>query len=337
MTTGHTDRPATTPAPVANPASPTTAAPAAQAAATDEAVLCPRCGYDLRGTTAERCGECGLPIDREALRESGFPWAHRAKLGRVQAFLMTVWQVTRDDRRLRQEMAKPQDPSDAWRFRRGVAALAAAGMLAYGGFVLVDDPGSKGGGNGRAGWLSDRSLPFDGIETAAGGLFADAVIPWTAGAAFAPVFPLCLLGLALYLASAPAATVRLGRFPPEHQAKARAVAAYASAPLAWLVLAGGLTWAVFGLVTAGAAGPRSPLYLPLVAVGTFVPLTVLLAFGGTLRRVGQWRARAGHGGFWAALLGAVELLARWAVGAFVFLWFFPWCVGYVWLAIDSYR
>src|SRR4051794_13275118 len=59
-------------------------------------LLCPGCGYDLRGTIGGRCSECGLEIDRAALERSGFPWAHRASLGRVRAFLKTVWLVTVD-------------------------------------------------------------------------------------------------------------------------------------------------------------------------------------------------------------------------------------------------
>jgi hypothetical protein len=309
-------------APVAPTASSTTT-PAPDAGA----VLCPRCGYDLRATTAERCSECGLAVDRAALAESGFPWAHRGRLGRARAFAKTLWQVTVDDRRLRHEMAKPQDPRDARRFGWAVAALAAAGMLAYGGFLFVVS-------EGRA---IEVSPSLFGSGSVGSGLAQDALVPWAAAVAFRAVLPLCLAGLAGYLATAPAATFRLGRLPPGHQAKARAVAAYAAAPLAWLAVAGGLTWAVYGLTEAGAYRPRSPLYAPLVAVGTFVPLTVLLAFVGTLRRTGQWRARAGHGGAWAALFGAAELLVRWGVGAVVFLWFFPWCAGYVWLVVDSYR
>src|SRR5262249_31894858 len=33
----------------------------------DDAPLCPSCGYDLRAATNDRCPECGLVVDRQAL------------------------------------------------------------------------------------------------------------------------------------------------------------------------------------------------------------------------------------------------------------------------------
>src|SRR5687768_10793324 len=59
-------------------------------------LLCPACGYDLRGTTGGRCSECGLEIDPAALARSGVPWAYRKEMGRVRAFLKTAWLVTFD-------------------------------------------------------------------------------------------------------------------------------------------------------------------------------------------------------------------------------------------------
>jgi hypothetical protein len=102
------------------------------------ASLCPGCGYDLRAATSDRCSECGLVIDRAALRESGFPWAHRRRIGRLRAILKTVWLVTIDGRALRDELAKPQDARDAASFRAvnttvlALSLLILAGILAMG-------------------------------------------------------------------------------------------------------------------------------------------------------------------------------------------------------------
>src|SRR3954471_13137052 len=82
------------------------------AAEDQQALLCPGCGFDLRATTSDRCGECGLAFDRASLLESTIPWAHRRKIGRVRAYLKTFWQFTLDRRVLRNELAKPQDISD---------------------------------------------------------------------------------------------------------------------------------------------------------------------------------------------------------------------------------
>src|SRR5436305_757244 len=99
-------------------------------------VLCSACGYDLRVMTGDRCSECGLVIDREALRRSGFPWAHRKSVGRVRAFLKTVWLVTRDSRALRHEAAREQSARDGAAFRRWVVvALAACCMFIAAGLI----------------------------------------------------------------------------------------------------------------------------------------------------------------------------------------------------------
>src|SRR5687768_2253551 len=81
-----------------------------------EALLCPGCGFDLRATTSDRCGECGLEFDRASLSISTIPWAHRRRIGRIRSYFKTFWQFTRDSRALRHELAKPQDIRDGRRF-----------------------------------------------------------------------------------------------------------------------------------------------------------------------------------------------------------------------------
>ena len=61
--------------------------------------ICPACGYDLRATTSDHCSECGLAIDRDALQQSAIPWAHRRQIGRVRAYLKTLWQFSTDRKR----------------------------------------------------------------------------------------------------------------------------------------------------------------------------------------------------------------------------------------------
>ena len=81
------------------------------------AVLCPACGYDVRSTTSDRCSECGPILDRSAAAASNLPWAHRGRIGRLRAFVKTVWAVTLDVQSIRHELGRPQDPLDAIRFR----------------------------------------------------------------------------------------------------------------------------------------------------------------------------------------------------------------------------
>src|ERR671913_1426621 len=76
-------------------------------------LLCPACGYDLRGAASGRCSECGLDIAAAELDRIEIPWAYRKVMGRSRAFQKTVLMVTIDARRLRHEAAKPQSLRDA--------------------------------------------------------------------------------------------------------------------------------------------------------------------------------------------------------------------------------
>jgi predicted RNA-binding Zn-ribbon protein involved in translation (DUF1610 family) len=102
----------------------TTTAPAARE------LFCPECGYNLRGITSARCPECGTEIDRAKLAESQIPWVHRAKIGRVRAYVRTAWLATARPNRLAMEMAGPVSYEDArkfWLVTVGVAWVALAG------------------------------------------------------------------------------------------------------------------------------------------------------------------------------------------------------------------
>lgn len=80
-------------------------------------LLCPRCGYNLRGLHEYRCPECGDPFDPAALSESQLPWTHRRRLGRVRAYWQTVELVVLHPKQLAAEMAHPCKYADSQRFR----------------------------------------------------------------------------------------------------------------------------------------------------------------------------------------------------------------------------
>src|SRR6266550_8723452 len=94
----------------------------------DGELLCPRCGYDLRGSFGGRCSECGQEIDRATLAVSGFPWVHCKTAGSLLSYLKTVWLVTIGSRHLRYETAKPQGLRDARRCA-WVTATIVAGLF----------------------------------------------------------------------------------------------------------------------------------------------------------------------------------------------------------------
>lgn len=108
-------------------------APSPQASSTDqpplpEGLLCPGCGYDLRGLTSDRCPECALALTALRAGEVNIPWVHRQRLGRFRAFWKTVWWVTRWPRRLPVEMARPIHYRDSQTFR-WVTTLHAYGTV----------------------------------------------------------------------------------------------------------------------------------------------------------------------------------------------------------------
>ena len=76
--------------------------------------LCPACGYDLRGTAGDRCGECGLEIDRAGLRVSGIPWVYRGRMLRARIY-KTARAFARDCG-VRFEAARPQEIRDGCAF-----------------------------------------------------------------------------------------------------------------------------------------------------------------------------------------------------------------------------
>jgi hypothetical protein len=66
-------------------------------------------------------------------------------------------------------------------------------------------------------------------------------------------------------------------------------------------------------------------------------LIVFVAIVGTLGRTGQWLARVRHGGFVSGVSGAIWLLALWLWGAAIYGIAMPWCIGFLWLVVDSLR
>src|SRR5688572_5228468 len=156
---------------------------AADASGSDEGLLCPKCGYDLRINTGEQCSECGEVIDREALRVSGFPWAHRGTVGWIKAYFMTVWLVSVGSRQLKNEAARPQDLRGAKIFARVNAVIVAAMFL---GVLVIAAMESKG--------LSFMAVyPPDGFwGRNKSQWYFDLVVPWSNGATLWPVMPVML-------------------------------------------------------------------------------------------------------------------------------------------------
>jgi hypothetical protein len=203
-------------------------------------LLCPQCGYNLRGLVKYRCPECGSPFDPVKLTAGAIPWFHRQGLGRVSAFWRTVALVTFRPRTLCREFAQTAVYSDSQRFRSVVVVTVYAPLL-------VATISMYGFGAGT---------PLDGLFT------FKTFDPWTV--------------IAVHLAFALAAAVATGvpsyffhprRLPVEQQNRAVALSYYAGAPLAWIPVLFILDWILLPILPNMAFGVVTTvlLILPLLA------------------------------------------------------------------------
>lgn len=291
--------------------------------ADDESLLCPFCGYDLRATLSDRCSECGHPIDRAALQTSSIPWAHRRELGSLRAYLKTLWQITLNSSSLACEAAKPQDLHAARIFRRLTALILCAIFL--GGFVAILFT--------NKGLASFAIQPYPAFRAATPGWAQDLLVPWSAGATLLPTLPLLLIVLAFYLTGSQAVLFRLPDASPTRQERLTAIALYTAAPLAWLLPA-----AVFQALALGLVIPfNTPLTASLLALFCIAWAFFAMALLGFAIRTAQWAARVRHAGVGYACLALAKLVGLWLLGPLVLLAVLPWCIGFLWIVIDSFR
>ena len=300
--------------------------PSATAAmpAGDIPLPCPGCGYDLRAATSDLCPECGLVVDREALKVSGIPWAHRGRLGRVRAYVKTAWMFAADSAAVRNEASRPQVGSDAVSFGRVTGAILAVALVGafiapcflYGALV-----------GGRFSALALPPVPAS-VPIQLPGLLLDLAIPWSAGAVLLPVMPVCLTLLALAVTALPRVVFRGG------PAAAAALGAYVTAPL--LLLPAVMLCAIAALLLQqwiAESALRNNNVMPVLWMLAAILLLVTVAL--VSWRVVQWLRRTSHCGWGRALLGLGELFGLWALAVVMFLALLPWLVGYVWIAVDS--
>lgn len=127
--------------PAASPSAPHAASPTAPDAG-DVAARCPGCDYILTGLTENRCPECGRRFEPHEVIASRIPWEHRRRIGRVRAYLRTVWLATFDTRTLVSERDRPLQAGAARGFWFITSVLAWLPTLAlWVGFLLADPSG----------------------------------------------------------------------------------------------------------------------------------------------------------------------------------------------------
>ena len=282
-------------------------------ASDDAGLYCGGCGYDLRGSTGERCPECGLRRDGVPL---ALPWERRRELGRFGSFCRTAWMASLRPGRLGVLTAAGADVRSARRFRLVVLGLVwLAATTAFVGVCLHE---------GRGPALNLVSGPWN---TNAPALF------WSAGAMLWPTVPVGL-AIALWLGTAWDHWFDLRSVSAAERGRAMVASRYVAAPLlggfAVVALAGAAA-AVNGdgqLVAAGTAAGG----LALLGVGVEAFVILLIVTGPARLAVS-----VPGGGRVRAVIVLIGTVVQWALAIALGLGVFPAVVGFFWIVIDSLR
>jgi hypothetical protein len=171
----------------------------------------------------------------------------------------------------------------------------------------------------------------------------DLMVPWSAGATIAWVVPVGLVLLGMHLARVQRTVFRAPGRTPEVRRAAVALSAYAATPLLLLVPAAvaHLCWLWVGGLRRhwwdDRAGEPTGLKIAWLALICIAGLLAAAAVIGTLLTVGRWLARTTAATAPRVAAGVAELVALWAVGVGLFLFVFPWLVGFGWVVVDAFR
>jgi hypothetical protein len=274
--------------------SPTTSSPSLAVAALD--VFCGQCGYNLRASTAERCPECGVAIDRATLSGSTLPWRYRRYHGLWRAYWRTVRRVSFHRRQFAQEMQFPTSYGDARRFWLLTSLLVCAPMFL--GAVAM--------------WiLQSTGAARHPILASLGTFFGDP-------AGIATALSAEVIGLFLFLLAAtgvPSYLCHPRSLPVERQNRAVALSHYAAAPLAFFPLV--LVVLGLGLAALSADFPGGVSLTALASLGGVTLLFFWYLRTATL--TGDLTAR----GWRARVLITLALPILWAMLAVLLLGVLP--------------
>jgi hypothetical protein len=287
-----------------------------------ESLICPACGYDLRGIASERCPECGAAVDRTSLGVSRIPWVHRQKIGRVRAYLSTMRLAMFRPRALAQEINRPVPYADSQRFRAVTVILAASGPVAFCIFAML-----------HGDWLRSRDaanamLGPDSLRV------GEWLAPWMEGAALYPVIPIAIVLTLVFLTGSGSYFFAPKSLDVVRQNRAIALSYYASAPLALLPVIGvgiGLDlWGQYQFGYNNSLWTKASTALTLVE--GVLGVLVFLAMGNTTRKllsvVTPGRGFRVHVSEFATMVLGVLTAA-------LALVVFPWCVGLIAVVIES--
>lgn len=288
-------------------------------------LYCPECGYDLRAMTEERCPECGLAVDRETIAKSQIPWTHRAQIGRVSAFIRTVWFVFSKPQVLARQSAKSVSYEDAQKFRwmvvlAGFIPLAAAALIAR--------------------WLTPTSafviLPAIGWPVTPVSAWFDVLTCFMAGIAFWAIPSIAIFLFLAAITGIPSFFFHPRDLPVVRQNRAIALSYYCCAPLTLMFIPIGL----FGLVTfiqmQGLGQVRGTFELGAIAL-VFGAIFSLLTIPYFLYRSIQLLGNTTHCTLTRLVVSAILIPVLWILMAGLCLGVFPMLTGLIRLMIESVR
>ena len=293
---------------------------------TTHEIFCPDCGYDLRSIGSDRCPECGAAIDRSGMGVSRLPWARRAEIGSLRAYLQTLWMVVAHPRELAGEVARPVRLIDAKRFRMVtlfIALLAPAQITA----LLYGDRAAS-----PAPWpvLPDLGMMMSSTPP---GTNVGAVPHRTLGRMLEMgIVPAVWLGCWLFLCSASVAASVF--FHPssialERQNRAVAISYYACAP--WVLTPLSVLSMTAWLTAVRGGGFRTGARVWLFAAA-IVPATQVVA---TYVAPMAMLRRATSCGEGRLIVAALALPIVWAILAAVFLVLVPAAYAFMALMVMS--
>lgn len=305
----------------------------ATGAVVDDTLLCPDCGYDLRGIAdSERCPECGLAIERNETATSRIPWTHRARIGRLRAYFRTLWLASAKTHLLAREVARPVDFHDAQRFRFMTSLIVAIIPAACAAVLIWTN---------SAGVLA-LTTNFDASNLIFGagppppptpGL-VDAVFPWLSGISLWPVLPLAIIAFALAATGVPSYWFHPARLGVVWQNRAVALSHYACAPLVALVVPALCVVLMMSLEESNSSGLiNNRLFFALLLIVYAMTPAILIVYCVNVFRLLRRATRSEAGWLAWAVVGVV---LGWVACAGVAFFVLPWIVGLIGIVVGSF-
>jgi hypothetical protein len=276
-------------------------------------LVCPECGYDLRGIDSGQCPECGQAIDRAGMSVARIPWSHRESLGAFKAYWRTSLLVIFRPRRLAEEVARPVSFADAQAFRHITVLLAWLPMVLT--FIAI--------------------VLFNWGDATAGLHVPTARLGWFLEAACFVVGLLALWLALLMITGVGSYFYHPASLPIKQQNRGVALSYYTCAPLAWFWVPGALS--AISVAIAGQEwgqrgfGEKVGVVFAFAAMGFLTAIIVLfwLRAGGLMRKVT-------HCGTGRSLAMTLYLPFAWWV-CFAIALLIPAALVYVSLMILSFR